>query len=341
MIEENDLVPDQAVNCRKVAGHVSALSALGSKASRKPSPNRVVASTVIARAAVGKHCHMPVIKHEIRSGVDHLAPAGCRRRNADAEEAQAGFEHHGERHRKHEADDYRGDRVGDKVTPDDVPGRGPQSAWAARINSFSLTALHLGPHEKAHLHPAKERRDGDDCEEPAPGERAKQHGRQQRWHHRKELDHPHHRPNRPCHRSSRPSAPSGTPIAMEKAAAAKPIVERDAGAVDDAREEVAAKIVDAKPELRRREGQRLRQISLRLWDRLWSGMAPRSAARTMTASTRAPATAALIRHEAPPGEIERATLPRQMRFEPGFGAFGRACSLVRASPIRIRGLSHA
>ena len=112
-----------------------------------------------------------------------------------------------------------------------------------------------------------------------------------------------------------------------KVAAAKPMRQRHARAVDDAGEEVAAEIVDAEPELRRREGQRLRQEGLRVG--LGLGEERRKdRGEDQDQQHDAADDRRLVGDEAPPGEIERAPLPvGGRRCKLGDGIFELRCSL--------------
>ena len=120
----------------------------GSSASRSPSPMKLIASTEIAIAAPGAiHTQgFSRIVPDVDRAVEHLAPAGLRRLDAEAEEAQAGLGDDRVRHAEAREDDQRTRDVGQDVPADDPPiagadARGRRACTRAR----AATGTRPGP----------------------------------------------------------------------------------------------------------------------------------------------------------------------------------------------------
>src|SRR5687768_2337959 len=97
---------------------------------------------------------MPVEEHEINALIDHLAPGRGGRGYADAEETEAGFEHHGERDGQDETDDDRADRIGNEVAADDVPRRCAKRLSGAHEFLFA-EGFYLRTDKETDLHPTE------------------------------------------------------------------------------------------------------------------------------------------------------------------------------------------
>ena len=110
---------------------------LGFRASLSPSPSRLNASTVSSSAAPGKTMyHHAVLKIGVAVG-DHLAPAGRRRADADAEEGEGRLEQDVERDLQARVDDDRRRQVGQDLAEHDPQRPTRPSAREASTNSRS------------------------------------------------------------------------------------------------------------------------------------------------------------------------------------------------------------
>ncbi len=115
---------------------------LGLRASCRPSPSRLNASTVSSSAMPGKVMyHHAVLKIGVACG-DHLPPAGGRRADADAEERQRRLEQDVQRDQQGRVDDHRRDQVRQDLPEHDSRVGGPERA--RRLDELLLAQ---GQHE--------------------------------------------------------------------------------------------------------------------------------------------------------------------------------------------------
>ncbi len=84
--------------------------------------------------------------------------------------------------------------------------------------------------------------------------------------------------------------------------------QRNAGAIDDAGEEIAAEIIDAEPVLGGREGQGFGEKALRPSGSVWRDERGKDRHQDEDAQHDAADDGRLVGEESPPGEIERAAL---------------------------------
>ena len=213
------------------------------------------------------------------------------------------------------------------------------SACAARTNSFSLEGLHLRADQQADVHPAEQRGDEDDGEEAAAGQRAEQQRGEQRGHHREELDDAHDDPVGPALEIAGERAERDADEDAE-GRGGEADGQRDARAVDDAGEEVAAEVVDAEPELRTTGRPAPASGTSAAIGSVLVMSGAKIAARMRIGQHDAADDRRLVGEEPAPGEIERAPLPVGGR-RPVSATVSISARHCRWPPTRMRGLSMA
>ena len=120
---------------RRVAvGH---LLSLGSRASRRPSPSRLKASTLIMIMMPGNSTRKNDGEHVVALGRQHRAPLGGGRLHAEAEERQRRHLEHGGGDAERGLHDERRERVREDAVPQDAAGCDTPSARSAATKSCS------------------------------------------------------------------------------------------------------------------------------------------------------------------------------------------------------------
>ena len=108
--------------CKTTKGHEfdQSLEVLGSRASRRPSPRKLRAEEGDGEEEGGEDEEPGVADHAVGAFLDEDAPGGVGRLDAEAEEAEDGFEEHDGGDGEGGVDDDGAEGVGDEVAEDDA-----------------------------------------------------------------------------------------------------------------------------------------------------------------------------------------------------------------------------
>ena len=233
---------------------------LGSSTWRSPSWNRFRPNTSRMMASAGEQRDMRRDQHRVAAVRQHRAPFGQRRLRAEAEEAEARGGQDRDRDAQGHHDEQRRADVGEDVARKDA--QVGQAGGARRLD----IGLVLHHQRRAARQPREDRngvdRDRDDRVGQAGAEHADDHDREQ--HARKgeqHVDQPHDHGVDAAADIARHDADRHADRHRERDRE-HAFDQRDARAVDDAREQVAAELVGAEPVLGRRRHQHVHQVVL-------------------------------------------------------------------------------